>query len=156
MYADRHRETVLLLPGLDTQSGALVRAIVAILASHYPDLLAVILFGSIARHEDRPLTDPQPSDVDLLAIFDTDEDPTRLPRGLDITHTIGLARNQHLDTPREVQVMFASRTLHEWDATFVASVAHDGLLLWARGPLPQPLNALRHTSDIRHHDSRSR
>lgn len=65
-----------------------------------------------------------------------------LPRGLDITHTIGLARNRHLDAPREVQVMFATRAMREWDSTFVANVARDGLLLWARGHLPQPLSAL--------------
>lgn len=129
-------------PWLDTQTGALVRDIVATLASRYPDLLAVVLFGSVARHDERPLTDSQPSDVDLLAIFDTDEDPVYLPRGLDITHTIGLARNRHLDAPLEVQVMFSTRTMREWDSTFVANVARDGLLLWARGPLPQPLSAM--------------
>lgn len=127
---------------LDAQSSALVQDIVATLAGHYPDLLAVVLFGSVARHDERPLTDQQPSDIDLLAIFDTDEDPVHLPRGLAITHTIGLARNRHLDAPREAQVMFATRTMREWDTTFIANVAHDGLLLWARGPLPQPLSAL--------------
>lgn len=133
---------VSLPPSLDAQTSALVRDIIAILAQRYPDLLAVVLFGSVARHDERPLSDPQPSDVDLLAIFDTDEDPAYLPRGLDITHTIGLARNRHLDTPREVQVMFATRSMREWDTTFIANVARDGLLLRARGPLPQPLSAL--------------
>ncbi|HEX8727075.1 MAG TPA: hypothetical protein VF739_00540, partial [Ktedonobacterales bacterium] len=97
---------------------------------------------SVARHDERPLTDQQPSDVDLLAIFDTDQDTTRLPRGLDITHTIGLARNLYLDAPREVQVMFGTRALREWDTTFIANVARDGILLWARGPLPTPLRSL--------------
>jgi predicted nucleotidyltransferase len=132
-------------PWLDAQSSALVQDIVATLASHYPDLLAVVLFGSVARHDERPLTDPQPSDVDLLAIFDTDEDPVHLPRGLDITHTIGVARNRHLDAPREVQVMFTTRAMREWDTTFIANVARDGIVLWARGPLPQPLSAMERT-----------
>ena len=135
-------DNLALLPWLDARSSALVRDIVATLASHYPDLLAVVLFGSVARHDERSLTDPQPSDVDLLVIFDTDEDPVHLPRGLDITHTIGQARNRHLDAPREVQVMFATSAMREWDTTFIANVARDGLLLWARGPLPQPLNAM--------------
>lgn len=134
--------SVLLPLRLDARSSALVRDIVVTLASHYPDLLAVILFGSVARHDERPLTDPQPSDVDLLAIFDTDEDPIRLPRGLDITHTIGLARNLHLDAPREAPVMFATRTMREWDSTFITNIARDGIVLWARGPLPKPLSAL--------------
>ncbi len=38
--------------------------------------------------------------------------------------------------------MFASRTMRDWDTTFVANVARDGLLLWARGPLPAPLSAV--------------
>ena len=120
MLADGHRFSIQPRRERDARTGALVRDIVATLASHYPDLLAVVLFGSVARHEERPLTDPQPSDVDLLALFESDEDPVYLPRGLDITHTIGLARNRHLDAPREVQVMFASHTMREWDATFIA------------------------------------
>jgi hypothetical protein len=142
MLAGDQYIAVALPPWLDAQSSALVRDIVATLVRHYPDLLAIVLFGSVARHDERPLSDPQLSDVDLLAIFDTDEDPVHLPCGLNITHTIGLARNRHLDAPREVQVMFATRALREWDSTFVANVARDGLLLWARGHLPQPLSAL--------------
>ena len=84
MLADEHHVSVSLPPWLDAQSSALVRDIVLTLTSHYPDLLAVVLFGSVARHEERPLSDPQPSDVDLLAIFDSDEDPVYLPRGLAI------------------------------------------------------------------------
>lgn len=127
---------------LDGSSSALVRDIVVTLAHHHPDVRAVILFGSVARHDEHPLADSQPSDVDLLAIFDTDEDPTHLPRGLEITHTIGLARNRHLDAPREIQLMFATRDLREWDSTFVANVARDGILLWARGSLPVALSAI--------------
>ena len=145
MLADGYRDGVLLPSWLDAQTGALVRDIVVTLAGHFPDLLAVVLFGSVARREERPLSDPQPSDVDLLAIFDSDEDPVYLPRGLDITHTIGLARNRHLDAPREVQVMFASHMMREWDTTFVANVARDGLLIWARGPLPVPLIGVENT-----------
>ena len=145
MLADRSRNGVSLPPWLDARTAALVRDIVVTLASHYPDLLAVVLFGSVARREEHPLTDHAPSDVDLLAIFDSDEDPVYLPRGLDTTHAIGLARNRHLDAPREVQVMFASRTMREWDTMFVVNIARDGLLLWARGPLPKPLSALDRT-----------
>ncbi len=135
-------DNIALPPWLEAQSSALVRDIIATLAQRYPDLLAIVLFGSVARHTERPLSDPQPSDVDLLAVFDTDEDPVYLPRGLDITHTVGLARNLHLDAPREVQVMFATRALQEWDSTFIANVARDGIVLWTRGPLPAPLSAL--------------
>lgn len=149
MLADGYRDGVSFPPWLDARTAALMRDIVVTLASHYPDLMAIVLFGSVARPEERSLSDPQPSDVDLLAIFDGDEDPVYLPRGLAITHAIGLARNRHLNAPRDVQVMFASRTMREWDTTFVANVARDGLLVWARGPLPEPLRSVERGSSYK-------
>ncbi len=58
-----------------------------------------------------------------------------------ISHTIGLAENQHLQAPREVNVMFSSRTTQEWDPTFVANVKRDGIVLFQRGELPAPFAA---------------
>jgi hypothetical protein len=34
-----------------------------------------------------------------------------------------------------VQITIADRDLADWDPLFVANVARDGILLWARGPL---------------------
>ena len=127
------------VPWLDPETGALVRAITASVAQRHPDLLAVILYGSVARHDERPLDDPHPSDVDLLFIFDTDEKPVVVYQGDAIVHSVGLAYDGHLDAPREVQIMLASRELSEWDPTFVAHVACDGRVLFARGPLPAAL-----------------
>jgi predicted nucleotidyltransferase len=123
---------------LDSATHAYVEDIVTTLADQYQDiLLAIILYGSVARHEERPTDDPYPSDVDLLAIFDNDDDPlvssdlhTALARSL------GEVLGRHLDAPREVNEMFASRTLREWNITFIANVAHDGIELYARGLLP--------------------
>ena len=57
---------------LDDATAALVEETVRMLIKRHGNiLLAVILFGSVARHEERPLDDSYPSDVDLLAIFDT-------------------------------------------------------------------------------------
>jgi hypothetical protein len=42
-----------------------------------------------------------------------------------------------------VQVQFASRTLQEWDPTFVANVAGDGIVLFTRGTLPSPFAAAK-------------
>ena len=120
---------------LDDETSALVKDKVDLLILHYPDLLAVILYGSIARHEERSLEEPDPSDVDLLAVFDGDRGAVQ-SQGLAIVQTLGLAENLHLDAPREVNVLFASRTLQEWDPTFVANVARDGIVLYQRGPLP--------------------
>jgi predicted nucleotidyltransferase len=61
-----------ILVWLDEATFALVKETVNLLIEWHADiLLAVILFGSVARHEERPPDDDSPSDVDLLAIFDT-------------------------------------------------------------------------------------
>jgi len=140
---------------LDGATANLVRAIVAEVASRYPDLRAALLFGSVARHEERPLTDAEPSDVDLLLIFDLEPHLSRLPydRRLAIYEAVGEARARYSHTPREVQVTLMVRDLVrdlvDWDPMFVSNVAHDGLLLWSRGPLPPALAAIeaRETAD---------
>ena len=127
-------------PWLDLATSALTDAIVRTLVQQRPDVLAVILYGSIARHDERPVTDSHPSDVDLLALFDTDDEHFSIHQGKALFSILGQAYNRHLDTLRDVKVMFASRTLGEWDTTFIASVARDGVLLWARNALPDALS----------------
>jgi predicted nucleotidyltransferase len=99
----------------------------------------VILFGSVARHEERPPSDASPSDVDLLAIFDT---TGRLvgPYREEIFATIIDAYALHLDAPREVNVLLSDRTMQTWDSLFL-NLARDGILLYTCGPLPAPLAA---------------
>ena len=82
-----------------------------------------------------------PSDVDLLAVFDSDDPLLDVHQGDSLSHTLGLAYTRHLDAPREVKVMFSSRSLQEWDPTFIANVARDGIVLFKRGPLPVPFAA---------------
>lgn len=122
-------------PWLDHETSVLIQEAIELLAARHPDLVAVVLYGSVARHEERPLDDLDPSDVDLLAIFDSDR-RTIQGQGMAIIHTLGMAKDRHLNAPREVNVLFASRTLQEWDPTFVANVAHDGIVLYQRGPVP--------------------
>jgi predicted nucleotidyltransferase len=126
---------------LDSKTRALIKDIIGLLSERHPDLLAVILYGSVARHEERSLGAFNPSDVDLLAVFDSDDPLLDVHQGDILSHTLGLAYNRHLDAPREVKVMFASRTLQEWDPTFIANVAHDGIILFTRGSLPAPFAA---------------
>ncbi|MEO7020676.1 MAG: nucleotidyltransferase domain-containing protein [Ktedonobacteraceae bacterium] len=121
---------------LDHETDALVRDTINLLAERHADLLAVILYGSVARHEERSLDEPDPSDVDLLAILDSDDPHVALDQGEALSHTLGLAEIRHLNAPREVAVMFASRTLQEWDQTFIANVKRDGIVLYQRGMLP--------------------
>jgi predicted nucleotidyltransferase len=128
-------------PWLDSETTALVKETIDLLAERHPDLLAVILYGSVARHDERPADEPSTSDVDLLAVFDTDNPRVvRSQRG-ELIHTIGLAEMHHLDAPREVSVLFSSRTSQEWDQTFITNVRRDGVVLYQRGALPAPFAA---------------
>ncbi|HLZ60090.1 MAG TPA: nucleotidyltransferase domain-containing protein [Ktedonosporobacter sp.] len=127
---------------LDKLTSNLIMDIIDVLAEQQPDLLAVILYGSVARHDERPLG-ANPSDVDLLAIFDSEDVLLAVNRGDSLSHTVGQAYCRHLDAPREVQVMFASRDLQEWDPTFIANVACDGIVLFQRRPIPTVLEAHR-------------
>jgi len=129
-------------PWLDAKTSVLLADLIGTLTQARPDTLAVILYGSIARHDERPLDDSQPSDVDLLVVFDTDDEQIAPHEGAELFRILGEAYDRHVDAPRDVKVMFASRTLDEWDPTFVAAVACDGILLWARGPLPASLAAV--------------
>jgi len=134
---------------LDDDTAELVQTIVATVARRHTDLRAAILFGSVARGAERLLEDAEPSDVDLLLVFDLEPewDHQPLERRLAISHSIGLALDQHLHAPREVNVLTAVRDLTDWDPAFVANLATDGLLLWARDPLPAPLTGLRPLTD---------
>jgi hypothetical protein len=76
-----------------------------------------------------------------IAVFDSDDPLFAIHRGDTLSHTLSLAYNNHLDVPREVQVMFASRTLREWDPTFITNVTQDGIILFKRGPLSAPFAA---------------
>lgn len=120
---------------LDEQTLVLVAAIIAAVAGEHPAVQAVILFGSVARHEERPLDDPYPSDVDLLLLVTPDPVRQRLPypQQLALWRTIGDVEYQHRDAPREVQVTLVETTLADWDELFVKNVARDGILLWWRG-----------------------
>jgi predicted nucleotidyltransferase len=96
---------------LDDATAALVEETVNLLIKRHADiLLAVILFGSIARHEERPPDDAYPSDVDLLAIFDTTDRLVR-PYREDIFATIIDACALHLDAPRALYFASASRSI---------------------------------------------
>lgn len=139
---------VSLPPWLDIATAALTVDIVRILAAHRPDALAVILYGSIARHDERAVTDAHPSDVDLLIIFDSDDEDIAIRDGKELFSILGIAYNRHLDTLRDVKVMFASCTLGEWDPTFIANIARDGVLLWSRGSLPPALAAVAYRAFV--------
>ncbi|SRR5579884_525143 len=127
---------------LDNETRALVEDIIRTLTKRHTDVLGIVLYGSVARHEERPLDEPDPSDVDLLVVLDSDDPLVDVHQGDALAHTVGLAYMRHLDAPREVQVLFTSRALQQqWDPTFIENVARDGIVLYSRGPLPEPFAA---------------
>lgn len=124
---------------LDEATSALVKETVSLLIKRHANiLLAVVLFGSVARHEERPLDDSSPSDVDLLAIFDTTDRLVK-PYREDIFATVIDACALHLDAPREVNVLLSDRTMRTWDSMFLDNLASEGILLYVRDSLPTPL-----------------
>src|SRR5260370_12444464 len=128
-------------PGLDEATSPLFAEMVRMLIKRQANVLIVrILCGVVARHEERPLDDSCPSDVDLLAIFDTTDRLVK-PYREDIFATIIDACALHLDAPREVNVLLSDRTMQTWDAMFLDNIARDGILLYARGSLPAQLAA---------------
>jgi predicted nucleotidyltransferase len=127
------------IPWLDQETAAGVVDIVQSVAAQHPEALAVILFGSVARREERPLDDPEPSDVDLLVLVDPSAlDPTASElthqQALALTHTIGEADYRHRVAPRVIQTLLVPYDLKNWDPMFIENVAHDGVLLWTRNP----------------------
>ena len=134
-------EEIPAVPWLDDRTAGLLRTTVFLVAERHPDLRAAILFGSVARQDERPLTDEHPSDVDVLLLFDVKPGSSRISPGerRSIFTSIGVALDQYLDAPREVQIIPTVSTLIDWDPLFIENVARDGLLLWARGPLPEAL-----------------
>jgi predicted nucleotidyltransferase len=134
------------IPWLDRATAAGVIDIVRSLAAKHSEAYAVILFGSVARREERPLDDSEPSDVDLLLLFDPavlDPAARELTRDqeLALIHTIGEA-DYRQQSPREIKFVFALRNLEGCDELFIENVMHDGILLWSRGPLPEALSPI--------------
>ena len=87
-----------------------------------------------------PPDDASPSDVDLLADFDTTDRLVK-PYQEDIFATIFDAYAHHPDASREVNVLLSDRTMQTWDSLLFENLARDGILLHARGSLPAPLAA---------------
>ena len=128
---------------LDPVTAAAVDDIAQMLIRHHPEVQAIILFGSVARHQERPLDDPKPSDVDLLLVLDpsaVNPSATRLThtQELALRATIGEADYRHR-SPRTINVLFMNRDLAGWDSLFIENVARDSIVIWTRGDVPPKL-----------------
>ena len=89
-----------IVPWLDERTAALLCEISSQLALRHPEVVAAILFGSVARHDERPLTDSEPSDVDLMLLVQE-----QLPeeRALAIHHTLGEPAHTFGYASRDIQ-----------------------------------------------------
>jgi predicted nucleotidyltransferase len=93
-------------------------------AQRIPKLHQLILHGSVARGEE-----DKRSDVDLLLIFDTEEDPEKTELA-DIAHQeIGRAFTD-AKCGRRAQLVLTN--LRGVDASFIENVAREGITLWGR------------------------
>ena len=129
------------VPWLDLETTMTIQALVVRLIATHPDITAIVLFGSVARHTERPLADPSPSDVDVLvlyevpAISDTDEPQSgaqandrALEEPINKTAQDFLAGHP---SPHECEVHGLPNTLHRASVLFRASIAEDGIPLWS-------------------------
>lgn len=136
------RDEISLVPWLDARTGEFVCALIDSLTQMYPEIVAIILFGSLARHDERPLTHHEPSDVDLLALVDPHVleryEDLPLEREVAIWMSYGAVEDRYRDAPRDVQMTLALSDLAGWDESFVENVARDGILLWARDTTALP------------------
>jgi len=132
------------LPWIDHETAYYIGQIITLLRETEPHFLAAIVFGSVARHEERPLEDPVPSDVDLLILLDPEpgQDELTYAQRLILSSALVHAWDAYPNSAREVQLIGALTHFHHWDQSFVENVARDGILLWTRGPLPAQLRPI--------------
>lgn len=112
----------------------------------------MLLYGSVARHAERPLDDVDPSDVDILILYAlpasslvaSERSSGRADeRALEMA--IGTSAHEYLASqtaPRHLDIQVVRDTLHGASALYTATVAEDGVLLWHNGLLPPVLSDL--------------
>ncbi len=133
---------------LDTETAQYVRHVLTLLITQREDLRAAILFGSVARQQARPLADVHPSDVDVVLIFDTEHGRTTISGSqYSAVSATKVAVIDQYPNARDLQFALTLPTFAGWDTSFVENIARDGVLLWAREPLPPQLQAVQARAD---------
>ena len=96
-------------------------------ASEIPNLMAVILFGSVVRGETSPK-----SDIDILLIFKTHHNPELGPK-MDLARRLAteISLKHHLDHSFSF-VLVNEKEIHEMDPDFFWNVINEGMLLWGK------------------------
>ena len=138
------------VPWLDPETAGAVQALVVQLTALQPDITAIVLFGSVARQMERSLDDPDPSDVDVLVLYnvpavssmaDTQSDRETDDRAIEaaISKTAWDTLAEH-PSPRQCDVHILPNTLDQTSSLFRASVAEDGITLWSSDLAPVSFN----------------
>ena len=94
-------------------------------AGEIPNLVAAIVYGSVARGEaDRR------SDIDVFLVFSTPHDPER-GKEFKIAHEIASQAQQKLGVSNRFQFVFSNMKLHV-DEGFLENLCREGIVVWGR------------------------
>lgn len=93
-------------------------------AQRIPKLRQLVIYGSIAKGEE-----DRRSDVDLLLVFDTKEDPERTKLARTATSEIGRAFSA-AKCERRPQLMLTN--LRDVDREFIKNISREGILVWGK------------------------
>ena len=104
---------------------ALLDDVVAAL-SPLPNCVAIVLYGSASRGELHPR-----SDLDVLVLLDVDHRPELGPESAVVSARLVDAESRHA-VPWPISCVLARADLDGLDPDFVAWIAAEGIVLWAR------------------------
>ena len=112
-----------------------------------PDILAVILYGSSTHRQEFVSGDSSLVTLELLVIVDTDDERIVHNAQNSVGQILGVNYGIQLDQLPDqdnlnTKLTFVSRELREVESQLIAAVAQDGLLIWARGAVPNVLAAV--------------
>ena len=103
--------------GLDQETAAYIRYVTLQIAQTVPHALAALLFGSVARHNARPLTDPCPSDVDVLVVCspEGDQEEVSSEQHAALSRAVVSGYEAYPNTLRDVEILGALTHFMGWD-----------------------------------------
>jgi len=94
-------------------------------AHKIPNLVSIVVFGSLVRDELSPK-----SDIDLLLVFDTDHNP-ELGEEAKIAHEVAMKISIKYDLIHPFSLIFINQqTIEDTEPDFLWNVAREGILLW--------------------------
>lgn len=131
-------------PWLDTNTFAPEWEIIRAVAGRLKGVLAMILYGAATHRQEFIRGKLGPVTLELLVIMDTDDEQVVQKAHTPLKQILTTIRGFELTDFDDLYMRFTfvSRDLREVESQLIATVAQDGLLIWARGPVPQVLAAV--------------